>query len=186
MPSKGLEVTVRTLARQDVVPPRRDQNTGRSQESASPSPGHLHNCTSTPRLRPGLCQFSGGIIPMQVGDLEIAFLVRIGLPIVVIECEVAIGSGIDLHMRDGLRVMRALGYAPQWHNRTRSYKERDLIDRRARLDCLATLIPLVGPVVVPCRTGGQIDAFCRLPLRGYRRDQERRAEHVLIPDLRPI
>jgi hypothetical protein len=31
-----------------------------------PSADHLHNCTSTPRSRSSLCQFLGGIVPVQV------------------------------------------------------------------------------------------------------------------------
>jgi len=114
---EDIERTVCTFARQDLTPIREAiKNTRPLQEYASPSPDDLHNCTSAPRLRSGLRQSLGGIIPVQVSNLEIAFLIGIGLPIVVIEREVAIGSGVDLHMDDTLCVMCALDSASQRHN----------------------------------------------------------------------
>lgn len=58
------------------------------------------------------------------------------------------------------------------------YEERHAIDRRIHFDHLAALVPLVGLVIIPSGTGGQIDgALGMSPLR-HRHDEEGGAEHI--------
>src|SRR5215471_4131523 len=100
----------------------------------------------TPRLCTLMRQLMHCIVPMQASDLRIAFFVRISVAIILKECEIGIGTGIDMNLRNLLRLACVLDVRTSGNDRTRADKERNGIDGRVDGDRLATVYPLIRPV----------------------------------------
>src|SRR5471032_1469268 len=62
---------------------------------------------AAPKGCAGVLQPFTRIRPMQMRNLCIALLVGVGLTIVVIECEVSIGAGVDAELRNSLLLIGA-------------------------------------------------------------------------------
>src|SRR6202012_3071753 len=103
---------------------------GRYQQDASSLDCNYLRANSTaPRYISGLGQFVGSIVPVQMGNLTIALLIRVCHPIIVVECEVTIRPGVNHQMGNTLLIVCALDGTSEGYNRTLAHEEGDRIDR---------------------------------------------------------
>ena len=83
-------------------------------------------------------EFVRSVGPVKVGELELAFLVVVGLAVVAVEVEVCVGTGVDTDLVDLLFLVGALDCGAKRKDRAGSNKERNDVDGSIDSDCLTS------------------------------------------------
>src|ERR1700685_29151 len=94
------------------------------------------------------------IIPVQVRDVAISFLIGIGFAIVVVKQEVAICAWIDTNLCNILFLLSIFNLFAQREDRPGANEERYRIDWGTDANGLSALVSFVRPKVVPFGAGG--------------------------------
>ncbi len=109
-----------------------------------------------------------------------ALRVGVAIVLVFIQREVPICPRIDAHFQRVLCLLRRpLHRRPHRHNRSSAHIQRQLRQRRVRLNPLPTLHAIASPKVIPNRLR-QIHRPRRRALRRHRTHQQRRPKQILI------
>src|ERR1035437_3785159 len=133
-----------------------------------------------------LSERAGRVLPLQSGDLPGSLFVGIRCAVIAVELELAICAGINLDLHNGLFFVSAFDGRPKRQDRPCFHKQWNGVDGRFDRNRLTTMQLLVGPIVVPVRSRGEVHVTRGCSLNDDWGDEQSWSEHIFVRQVRSL